>query len=71
MDDEEREFEKRKMKLILTTMQWVFENENIDYFKEQKWKSAKELDEWVDKRLREYDEASKAVKDYFNEKIYS
>ena len=64
MDEEEREFEKRKMKLILWTTQEVFEERCVEYTKDGDWKTVEELDIWFDKNMHEYEEVRSAIKEY-------
>lgn len=70
MNDEVREFEKRKNNLVQRLMHGIFEDACADYIENGNWTTASELDAWIDEKLKEHDEACQMVKNYYDAKIY-
>lgn len=71
MEEDIREFTKRKKTLVLKILHMLFEDECMKYVKEGEWDTIDELDKWFDMKLKEHDELTNAVGNYYNNKIYS
>lgn len=71
MDEEEREWTKNKRNLILTMMRQKFEETVYSYLEKGEYKSLEEMDEWVDNKLRQFEDERSAVREYYNAKMYS
>ena len=68
--DEKRAFIKRKRDLIRSISHEILFDACMDYMKNGQWKSIEDLDEWIDAKLKEHDEACRNVKEYYDSIIY-
>lgn len=71
MDEEEREWTKNKRNLILTMMRQKFEEQVYEYLEKGEYQSLEEMDQWIDERLRQFEDERYAVKEYYDSKMYS
>lgn len=71
MDEENREFNERKMKLLLNLTGLVFEEQAIEFLKSNEWSSVEELDAWFDKNMKMYDGLRRSIRKFYDDKIYS
>lgn len=71
MDEENREFNERKMKLLLNLTGLVFEEQAIEFLKSNEWSSIEELDAWFDKNMTMYDGLRRSIRKFYDDKIYS
>lgn len=46
-----------------------FEDRVYEYLESREYSSIEELDEWIDKKLRQYQAEHRAVKDYYDHLI--
>jgi len=71
MNDEMRARTKNKRNLILSMMKAKFEDRVYDYLDKGEYQSIDEMDEWVDEQLRLFENETTAVREYYNDKMYS
>ena len=62
---------KQKRGLLITMMQRKFENEVYDYLNNETFDNMESLDKWLDGALTQYFEECDAIKEYYDDKIYS
>lgn len=71
MNEEEREWTKNKRNLILTMMRQKFEEQVYEYLEKGEYKSLEEMDAWIDERLHQFEDERRAIREYYNAKMYS
>jgi hypothetical protein len=71
MDEEEREWTKNKRNLILTMMRQKFEEQVYEYLEKGEYQSLEEMDAWIDERLHQFEDERRAIREYYNSKMYS
>lgn len=58
-----------KQGLILSLMQKRFEEEVMEYLDKGKYNSMEELDQWLDPKMREYDQLCDYVREWYAPKV--
>lgn len=52
-------------------MRQKFEETVYSYLEKGEYKSLEEMDEWIDNKLRQFEDERSAVREYYNAKMYS
>ena len=68
-DETEAEFTERKKRLLLTLLRYRFEDTMMDILESTNYESMEELDADIDEKLRQYDEQTIMVREYYDELI--
>lgn len=71
MSEEEREFEKRKMKLINAMLNDILDKKCAEFLENGDWNTAEDLDRWFTDILNKNDELRETIRTYYETKIYS
>lgn len=71
MSEEEREFEKRKMKLINAMLNDILDKKCAEFLEKGEWNSAEDIDRWFTDILNKNDELRETIRIYYETKIYS
>ena len=71
MDEEEREFSKRKMNLLLALERDSFEKGCQECIAKTSWENMEELDRWIADCLRKHDEVRHNIREFYNARMYS
>ena len=71
MTEEEREFEKMKMKLIIKCMNENFEKRVYQKLTSDELKTMSDIDEWLTQELSKHVRDRDAISQYYASKMYS
>jgi hypothetical protein len=71
MNEEERRWTKNKCNLILTMMKQKFEDEVYAYLEKGEFNSLEEMDHWIDDKLRKFEDEREALRDFYDNLMYS
>lgn len=71
MTEEEREFEKMKMKLIIKCMNENFEKRVYQKLTSDELKTLSDIDEWLTQELSKHVRDRDAISQYYASKMYS